>query len=219
MNLAPRPAWNTVATSLAQCSRVGGRKADSTDFDRLGHLARQAQAGDIPACESLLGELYAYVRRILGARLGPFADLDDLTQECLLGMHKSLATYHPSRNIRPWVHAIIRYKVADHFRALVRRNETALPDELPDPAPTATSASHGSGDDSGTSTDIHELLRALPAPLNRAVVLTKIDGLSCEEAAKREAVSPAALRKRISRAYAQLARLMEAKLESEDHAR
>jgi len=193
--------------------------ADSTDFDQLGHLARQAQAGDIPACESLLGELYAYVRRILASRLGSFADLDDLTQECLLGMHKSLATYHPSRNIRPWIHAIIRYKVADHFRAVARRNETALPDELPDPAQAATAAPHGSVDDPGVHANIHELLRALPAPLNRAVVLTKIDGLSCEDAAQREAVNPATLRKRVSRAYAQLARLLEAKLESEDHGR
>ena len=193
--------------------------ADTTDFDRLGTLARQAQAGDIPACESLLGELYDYVRRTLASRLGWFADLDDLTQECLLGMHKSLATYHPSRNIRPWVHAIIRYKVADHFRRLARRNETSLPDEFPDSAQLATATPHGSGDNPGVHADIHELLRALPAPLNRAVVLTKIEGLSCEEAAHREAVNPATLRKRVSRAYAQLARLSEAQLESEDHGR
>jgi RNA polymerase sigma-70 factor (ECF subfamily) len=193
--------------------------ANSTDFDQLGNLARLAQAGDSPACESLLGELYGYVRRILASRLGSFADLDDLTQECLLGMHKSLATYHPSRNIRPWIHAIIRYKVADHFRLLARRNETTLPDELPDPSPSATSAAFGSGDNPDVQADIHELLRALPAQLNRAVVLTKIEGLSCEEAAHREAVSPVALRKRVSRGYVQLARMLEAKLESEDHAR
>ena len=218
MNLAPRPDFSTFAHSDARLARIGGSMADSTDFDRLRHLARHAQAGDIQACESLLVELYAYVRRILASRLGSFADLDDLTQECLLGMHKSLATYHPSRNFRPWVHAIIRYKVADHFRMLARRNETPLPDELPDPAPIATAA-HNDGDNAGVNTDIHELLRALPAPLNRAVVLTRIDGLSCEEAAHREAVNPATLRKRISRGYAQLARLLEAQLESEDNGR
>lgn len=212
MNLAPIPVLPTVALPEARLSRIGGSMADSTDFDRLGQLARRAQAGDIPACESFLGELYGYVRRILASRLGSIADLDDLTQECLLGMHKSLATYHPSRNIGPWIHAIIRYKVADHFRTLARRNETSLPDELPDPA-------QRDGDHEGTQADIHELLRALPAPLNRAVFLTRIDGLSCEEAAHREAVSPATLRKRVSRGYAQLARLLEAQLESEDHGR
>jgi RNA polymerase sigma-70 factor (ECF subfamily) len=133
-------------------------------------------------------------------------------------MHKSLATYHPSRNIRPWIHAIIRYKVADHFRTLARRNETSLPDELPDPAQFATAAQRD-GDHAGVQADIHEMLRTLPAPISRAVVLTRIHGLSCEEAAHREAVNPATLRKRVSRGYAQLARLLEAKLKSEDNAR
>jgi RNA polymerase sigma-70 factor (ECF subfamily) len=193
--------------------------SDTTDFERLGNLARRAQAGDGPACEGLLEELYTYVRRILASRLGSFADLDDLTQECLLAMHKSLATFHPSRNMGPWIHAIIRYKVADHFRALARRNETALPDGLPELAQIGHSSSHDGNDGHRPQADIHELLRALPVPLSRAVVLTKIDGLSCDEAAQRESVNPATLRKRVSRAYVQLARLLEAQLEDADHGR
>ena len=175
----------------------------TTDFDLLGTLAAEAQRGDRRACEVFLGHLYDYVHRVLSARLGAFADLDDLTQECLVGMHRSLSSYHSSRNIKPWVHAIIRYKVADHFRALARRKEAELTDEVVD------SNVRPDGVDSNEAlmetVDIRAMVDELPEPLGRAVVLTKFDGLSTEDAARREAVSAAALRKRLSRAYRHLA--------------
>ena len=173
------------------------------DFEQLGSLATDAQRGDGHACEVFLGQLYDYVHRVLSAKLGSFADLDDLTQECLLGMHKSLSSYHSSRNIKPWVHAIIRYKVADHFRALARRKETELTDEVADRAAgrSGTAVSETLAD----AVDIRAMVRDLPEPLGRAVMLTKFDGLSTEDAARRESVSAMALRKRLSRAYRHLA--------------
>lgn len=192
---------------------------DTTDFELLGTLATRAQAGDTPACETLLEHLYSYVKRILASRLGSFADLDDLTQECLLGMHKSLPSYHPSRSIKPWVQAIIRYKVADHFRTLARRRESALTEDVVDPATHPANAAMPGGDGLADNMDIRAMVNELPAPLGRAVVLTKFDGLSCEEAARREAVSAAALRKRLSRAYRQLAVTIGRELDTESHGR
>jgi RNA polymerase sigma-70 factor (ECF subfamily) len=178
---------------------------NTTDFELLGSLAAAAQRGDRHACEAFLGHLYDYVHRVLSAKLGAFADHDDLTQECLLGMHKSLSTYRCSRNIKPWVHAIIRYKVADHFRALGRRREAEFKDGVVDPAATL-SAGDGQTDGVSPAMDIRAMVDNLPEPLGRAVILTKFDGLSTEDAARLESVSAAALRKRLSRAYSRLAK-------------
>jgi RNA polymerase sigma-70 factor (ECF subfamily) len=192
---------------------------DTIDFTLLAKLATEAQSGDARACESLLENLYTYVHRVLTARLGRFADLDDLTQECLLGMHKSLLSYHPSRNIKPWVHAIIRYKTADHFRAIARRRESEFNDGIADPADPSTHPREPGGNGMPDPAEIRALLNTLPSPLKSAIVLTKFDGLSCEEAARREDVTPTALRKRISRGYRELAGAIERKLEVESDAR
>lgn len=187
--------------------------ADSIDFDMLGALAQKAQQGDGAAYESLLEQLYTYVRRVLIARLGYASELDDLTQTCLLAMHHALPSYHPSRNLQPWVNAIIRYKIADHFRAQARCRELAQTEEILDLA-HQSNAMDQDCNDLAEQVNINELLKKLPNSWASAVRLTKMDGLSCEDAAKQEGVSAAALRKRVSRAYRKLAGMIEKELES-----
>ena len=178
------------------------------DFDLLGALARQAQQGDGPAYETLLNHLYSYVRFVLRARLGAISELDDLTQTCLLAMHRALPSYHPSRSFRPWVQAIIRYKISDHFRALSRRREFAQSEEILERAHQSQVADQAN-EPYEDPLNIQELLKQLPETWADAVRLTKLDGLSCEEAANRQGISASALRKRISRAYRKLANLIE----------
>ena len=181
----------------------------SRDFDRLGALAAKAQAGDTPSYEVLLGELYQYVRMVLRSRLGAIPELDDITQECLLGMHRSLPSYHPSRSLRPWVQAIIRYKIVDHFRSQSRRREVFLPEEMLESASDTSDAEVADEDARHDGDSIRAMVARLPEDLRRAVVLTKLDGLSGSDAARAEGVSAAALRKRVSRAYRKLARMVE----------
>lgn len=183
------------------------------DFEQLGALARQAQQGNGAAYEDLLEQLYGYVRYILLARLGYSSEVDDLTQTCLLAMHRSLPTYHPSRNLRPWVQAIIRYKLADYFRAQSRCREFAQAEEILEIEHQA----HADREQSAgmaEEVNISVLLAKLPGDWAKAVQLTKLEGLSCEEAAKQEGVSAVALRKRVSRAYRKLAALIESERES-----
>ena len=133
-----------------------------------------------------------------------------------MGVHKSLATYRPARSIRPWLMAIIRYKVADHFRSLARKKEQPLIDDLDavtNEGPPANSLDETPSDQ---PVDVNMLVNALPEPLRQAIVLTKIQGMSSIEAARREGVSDAALRKRVSRAYKELAKSARRELEK-DH--
>jgi RNA polymerase sigma-70 factor, ECF subfamily len=183
---------------------------DWVDFQRLSELAREAQAGEAAAYEAFLGLLYRYARNVIRARIGAGVDAEDVSQECLLGVHKSLATYHPSRPIKPWMDAIIRYKLADYFRACGRRREVMLKEEE---AAAVTDGSAGANTEAegefSSPVDIRSLVNRLPAPLCRAVQLTRLDGLSCTEAAANEGISEPALRKRVSRAYRKLACMVE----------
>lgn len=192
---------------------------DTQDFERLGTLAKKAQEGDGASYEVLLEQLYTYVHRVLWARLGHVSELDDLTQICVLAMHNALPTYHPSRRLKPWVNAIIRYKIADHFRAQARCREWPQPEEILEVANRDSNTSGNEADHTGDPLNIIELLGRLPKPLATAVQLTKLDGLSCEEAAQREGIKAGALRKRVSRAYRELARMIEKESESDNHGR
>lgn len=147
---------------------------------------------------SFLQKITPYIQSALRRKLGSIVDQEDIAQECLIGIHKNLSTYQPDQPIKPWISAIIRYKLADHFRKLARRKEQNLGDEeIP-----VTNEALEANEEVGTSKrEASEVLDALPDKLRRALELTHIDGLSYSEAAKREGISEVALRKRISRAF------------------
>ncbi|NQU40757.1 MAG: RNA polymerase sigma factor [Lentisphaerae bacterium] len=175
------------------------------DFTTLSGLAAQAQKGDTEAYSDLLRQLYPFVLMVVRTKLGAAVDADDVTQECLLAVHKSLATYHPSRRLKPWIRAIIRYKIADYFRKLSRTNEREFVEELHSVTNDDLSANRSKEGQERDEVDLDALLVGLPESLRRPLVLTRLQGLSCSEAALQEGLSEAALRKRVSRAYKWLA--------------
>ena len=62
--------------------------------------------------------VYGYVRRLL--REEHLAE--DLTQDIFMHIHKSLPSYDPSRELRPWVFTIATNKVRDHWRSRRHRD-------------------------------------------------------------------------------------------------
>lgn len=178
------------------------------EFDELSALAAKAQSGDDEAYEHFLRGLYPWVRAVVRSRVGPVVDVEDLTQECILGVHTSLATYHPSRNIKPWINAIVRYKTIDYFRACARSKETPVPGDLLEVTTPHPDTNLDMGDRASDRVMVRVLVLRLPPALRQAILLTKFQGVSTEEAARSEGISPAALRKRVSRAYRKLASMM-----------
>lgn len=132
-------------------------------------------------------------------------------QECLMGIHRNLASYQPDQPIKPWISAIIRYKLADHFRKVSRQKEQLLGDELLDVTNEANDTNKSEENHSGS--EVQEVLNKLPENLRRAITLTHIDGLSYSEAAAKEGVSEVALRKRISRGFSKIRTVVAKEME------
>lgn len=175
------------------------------NLSHLRNLAIEAQKGQADAYRQLLERLYPYLTGLIRKKLGGLADAEDLTQECLLAIHRNLHTYNPEKDIQPWIAAIARYKIADYFRAVSKRNEELFEENrIPVTNPP-----------SEANFDVGECLTALPEPLRRLIVMTKIEGVSYEDAAKKEGISEVALRKRISRAYVELKKLILEQQEGE----
>ena len=81
-------------------------------------LERRMQAaltGDGIAYDSVLQEIRQKLRVYLSRKLPPH-DRDDVIQNILLSIHKARATWDGGRPLMPWVMAIARFRLNDHWR-------------------------------------------------------------------------------------------------------
>lgn len=85
----------------------------------------------------IFDEHHAYVWRSL-RRLGVHeADLEDLTHDVFLAVHRKLASYDRARPVRPWLFAFA-VRLASDYRKLARHaREVPVTAEPADDAPTA----------------------------------------------------------------------------------
>ena len=142
--------------------------------------------GDASAYRELLGALAGRLQVYFARRLfGDMASAQDLTQETLMAVHHKRATYDPERPFTPWLYAIARYKLADHWRRTphtVELSDMALAN-LVSPLPGA--------DAEADRDDLERLLGLLSTQQAESIRLTKILGLSVEEAGARLGLSAA----------------------------
>ncbi len=164
--------------------------------DRLDTLMEAARKGDRVAYRDFLREAAERLRRFYARRIGADADLEDLVQECLIALHEKRATLDPGRPVGPWMYALARYKLADHWR---RRGRVA---PLPD-----ADAPHGQ-EGADAVLDVSSLIRRLPPAQAEAIGLTKLDGLTAGEAGDRLGIGLSAVKVRVHRGMARLRRLV-----------
>jgi RNA polymerase sigma factor (sigma-70 family) len=103
-------------------------RADGTP--PLDDLLRASNRGDQRAYAAFLAAVTPIVRgiaRARGAGLGPEA-CEDIVQETLLAIHQKRQTWREDAPVRPWLYAIVRFKVVDAFRARGRRVHLAIDD-------------------------------------------------------------------------------------------
>lgn len=167
---------------------------------------RRAQEGDAAAYRALLGELDGVLRAYLIRVIGEASLAEDGVQETLIALHKARHTWDASRPFRPWLMAIARHKAID----ILRRGRNAR----------AAEASHVDEDQvrlavEGTATqenrpeaglEVDRLLARLPDSFREAIVLTKLEGRTVDDAARRAAISTTAMRSRVHRAMRELRR-------------
>ncbi|TDJ66279.1 MAG: RNA polymerase sigma factor [Planctomycetota bacterium] len=148
--------------------------------------------------------VYGYVRRLL--REEHLAE--DVTQDIFMHIQKSLPTYDPSRELRPWVFTIATNKVRDFWRS--RRHKEALREVSVDGekrADVAVSSRRGPVEEleSGeVSAAVAQAIEAMPEIMRSTLVMRYYEGLSFEEIGKMVDRNETAIRKRYSRALDEL---------------
>jgi RNA polymerase sigma-70 factor, ECF subfamily len=159
-------------------------------------LMERAQAGDKEAFDDLFADIGPLITRSVRRRVFDPAEVDDICQEILLAIFKSRHTYQPSRPFEPWLHAIVRHVISAHLHE--HRRRTAWNEPMSD------SMDISSDDDSGLISTLNDGLGQLSTNQLEALNLTKIMGLSIEEAAERAGTSAGSIKVRVHRAYESL---------------
>lgn len=81
-------------------------------------LVEQAQAGDRDALGELFVRHSGTVRRLLASVVGPGADLDDLTQDVFVQVHRSLPRFRRESRFGTWLHRVTVNTAISHLRRL-----------------------------------------------------------------------------------------------------
>jgi RNA polymerase sigma-70 factor (ECF subfamily) len=115
------------------------------------------------------------------------ADADDLVQETLMAVHSRRMTYDRNRPFTPWLHAVARYKLMDHFRRVMARPTVAIDDADDFLAEDSSAAAEA-------RLDVGRLLDGIPDKRSDLVRRVKIDGQSIADVAAGTGLSEAAVK-------------------------
>lgn len=159
--------------------------------------------------EAFFGRVHGYVRRMV-------ADehlAEDLTQDIFMSIHRALPSYDPARALRPWVFTIATNRLRDLWqsRAFQEGRRQASLDDEDDPAPTPAT-------DGAVPPDVlaaGELGQAVEAAVERLPESLRVpfwlrwhEELSFAQIAEQIGGTEVAMRKRYSRALAELRRAL-----------
>ena len=207
-----RGARGSVRSGSGLSQRQSQRDGDGEDPEpQLSAWMQAAQGGDAEAYRCLLEAIQPRIRAIVRSRIRQDAAAEDVVQNALLSIHRGRATYRAERPFGPWMRAIVRNAVIDHFRERKRRGDREVElvvEEWPD------EGASGEIGEEALPPELAAALAALPAAQREAVTLVQVQGLSVAEAALRAGVSAGALKVRAHRGYRAMRQALEGLRES-----
>ena len=171
----------------------------------------QVRAGNHAAFAALVGYYEKPVYHLCLRMLGDAGDAEDAAQETFLRAHLQIATYDPARSFKTWLMSIASHYCIDRLRRrrgvqlslddepLVQALGLRCPAQLPDELALAGEQAQR----------IQAALRRLPAETRQVVALRYWGEYTCEEIAAATGASVNAVKSRLHRARAALARLLE----------
>ena len=164
---------------------------DLSQDDTWTQLAALSQKGDKAAYNQLLREIAPYIRNFVIKGLSNPDWADDIMQDVLVSVHKSLNTYSPDRPFRPWLMAIINFRRTDYLRKHYnsRQNKQTSMDDTAFIESHVTNPAHA-----GEYKDIEAALDSLPDNQRRVFEMIKLQGYTAKEVANQTGMSVSAVK-------------------------
>ena len=150
-----------------------------------------AQQGDKKAYAQLLRDILPFIQKSLLPKVANPEWVDDISQEVLLSIHKSLNTYSPERAFTPWLNAIIHYRKTDYLRKYYskKQNMSVPVEEQYDLSTDVTSP-----EDMTEYGNVEKALLTSPEKQQLIFRMIKIQGFSAQEVAEETGMTESAVK-------------------------
>jgi RNA polymerase sigma-70 factor (ECF subfamily) len=173
-------------------------------------LLRRAQSGDPEAFEQLIGPLEQLVWRICWHYTGNREAAEDCGQETMIRIWRSLESYRGDCALESWIYRIAANCCMDFLRKK-KRDQSVSMEPLREQGFDPADPSPGT-EDRVVAEDEHRRLRRaiteLPDDQREALILTQLEKISYEEAARMLGVSEGTVKSRVNRAKARLKEIL-----------
>ncbi|MEM7027109.1 MAG: sigma-70 family RNA polymerase sigma factor [Pseudomonadota bacterium] len=146
----------------------------------LETLMSQAQNGDNKAYAELLTEISPLIENFLKGKLSNPEDVNDVTQEVLISVHKASQTYDPSRPFKVWLFAITRYRLNDFLRSVYAQKARGADIDFNDDDLEIVSENDVTNDYEDIEF-FHKALGKLPEKQQKILTMLKLEGYSVRE--------------------------------------
>lgn len=158
-------------------------------------LAIQAQSGDARAYHELLNGVHLFLKNYLKRRIFEKNDIEEVVQEVLLAVHRSLHTYDGQKLFMGWFMSIVEYKITDYIRSQQKRKGAVSLDVISEAFAEA---------DADLRLDIENAINRLNPKEKNVLTELKLKGYSVHEVAKALQLSEANVKVIAHRAYTNL---------------
>lgn len=166
----------------------------SENETKFKQLINKAQDGDKASYTELLQGLNSFLRSYIRKRIFDQNEIDEVVQEILVAVHKSLHTYDAEKSFMGWFLAIAEYKIVDYIRSLKKRSGSVDLNSISNFLALSNS-------DSDLKIDIEKAINSLSSREKNVLTLIKVDGQSINEVAKQLNLTEANVKVIAHRAY------------------
>jgi len=156
-------------------------KLQNSSSDQWTDWAIAAQQGDKKAYAKLLTDISPYIKNVIIKTLSNQDAAEDIAQEVLISVHKSLNTYSSERPFKPWLYSIINFRRTDYLRKYYSRKEDVT--STTNDNPEFLNQNVTNAPFAGELKDIEAALDTLPPTQKRIFEMIKIQGYSAKEVA------------------------------------
>ena len=178
-------------------------------------LLRRAQQGDPEAFSQLIGPLEQLVWRICWHYTGNRETAEDCGQEAMLRIWRNLGSYRGDCALESWVYRIAANCCMDWLRKK-KRDRSVSVEPMREQGFDPPDSSPGT-EEQVIAADEHqrlrEAIRLLPEDQREALIMTQLEKIPYEEAARTLGVSEGTVKSRVNRAKARLKEILSEKKE------
>ncbi|HVR70811.1 MAG TPA: sigma-70 family RNA polymerase sigma factor [Vicinamibacteria bacterium] len=180
--------------------------ASPSDAELIERCLRKDNA----AWEALVARYRRKVFHIAYKFTGRHAEAEDLSQEILLKVFRSLDKFNQDADFSTWLGSVSRNYCIDRYRASKREKEVLVEDLVAFDLAVATTGTNPQRvlEDRDRRSFLRRGLELLPEKLREAVVLRDLQGLTYQEMAEQLGLPEGTVKSRINRGREELSRLL-----------